>query len=105
MTKTPGNLQLSRYNIISRIKDGNSYIIANLLSGHADILSTIEYNELLSLTGSSTHIFIQKGYLAFPEEEETRFRLGYIDFLENRDKEEVQVFFVPTYSWGIQLHF
>jgi uncharacterized protein len=73
-------------------------MIANLLSGHADILSTDEYNELLSLSGSSSDIFIQKGYLAFPEEEQARFSLGYIDFLESREKEEIQVFFVPTYS-------
>jgi uncharacterized protein len=98
MIDVSGQIKLSGHNIISRVENDDSYIIANLLSGHADILSSEEYEKLLSRSETSVHAFIEKGYLVNPEEEEIRFRLRYIDFLENRDKEEIQVFFIPTYA-------
>jgi uncharacterized protein len=88
----------SRFNIISRIKDSSSYFIVNILSGQADILSV---GEMLFLSGGSSDIpeeFTQKGYWVNPGEEDLEYRLRYIDYLEQREQEEVQVFFAPTYQ-------
>lgn len=89
-------MQPSRYNIVTRLEATDDYVIVNLLSGHADLVSEREAQALLS---SSCHDrrFIERGYLVDPAEEQMLFRMKYIDFLESREQEEVQVFFVPTY--------
>ncbi len=90
-------MQASAFNIVSRVKGKNVFFIVNLLSGEADLLSSREL-ELLNSGGGSLHQnFAEKGYLADPEQEQQQFQLRYIDFLENMDTEEVQVFFAPTY--------
>jgi uncharacterized protein len=40
----------------------------------------------------------ERGYVVDPAEEKKKFRLKYLDFLDAREKDEVQVFFVPWYS-------
>lgn len=91
-------MQPSRYNILSKLKDSNSFIIVNALSGHADIISEDEYKLLSDASAIASGPFVDKGYLVDPDEEQIRYQLSYIDFLENREKEEVQVFFVSTYA-------
>lgn len=92
------NMQASRFNILTRFKDGTQFLLVNLLSGQADIISR-EEEELLKTDGTGIpEEFIQKGYWADPEAEAITYRLKYIDFLEQRDREEVQVLFVPTYQ-------
>lgn len=89
----------SQHNIISTLEEGKEHLIVNILSGNADILSDEELKSLKdNHTGDYPFDFIQKGYVCNPEEEDLSYRLKYIEFLEERDKEEVQIFFVPTYS-------
>jgi uncharacterized protein len=95
-------MQLSAHNIISRIKDSDKYFIINLLSGEADIISEESYQELVS--GEVTHSkdYLKKGYLADPAAESALYRRKYLEFLDNREQDELQIFFVPSYQCNFQ---
>jgi len=90
-------MEPSRHNIISAIKDTGQYVIANILSGHADIINEAEWQMLQDGRKNFPDSFVEKGYVIDPVKEQQRFQMAYIDFLQQRDQEEVQVFFVPTY--------
>ncbi len=91
-------MQASGHNIISAIEGTDNYVIVNILSGHADIISKTGLTALDHPDGGDfPEHFIKKGYVADPAEEELRYRMAYVDFLERRENEEVQVFFIPTY--------
>jgi uncharacterized protein len=93
------HLQPSKHNIISPVEGTGEYIILNLLSGNADMITD---DELFSFQNGKLNDlreeYIKKGYLVNPVEEELNYRLKYIEFLEEREKEEIQLFFVPTYA-------
>ncbi len=89
----------SRYNIVAEIPGSARYVLANLLSGQADIVSGPELALLQSHQESEAiEDFVEKGYITDPLREKQRYRLAYIDYLEQRSQEEVQVFFAPTYN-------
>jgi uncharacterized protein len=90
-------MELSRYNILTRIHGQDGYLIANLLSGQADLLDAAEGERLArgEITGEAE--LAEKGYLVDPEEEKRRYRAAYLDFVEGRATDEVQIFYVPTY--------
>ncbi len=90
-------MQASRHNIVSEIPGTNLFIVANLLSGEADLVSAGEVNGLTNPSAPSRRSLIEKGYLVDPAEEHQRYRMAYLDFLEQREEEELQLFFVPTY--------
>ena len=98
-------MKYSRFNIFSKIRDSENYFIVNLLSGNADILDStdakkieaiqkgeaVENKEFLGeLTG--------KGYITDESEEKKEYRRKYLDFIDSREKDEVQIFFVTNYS-------
>ncbi|MBN2348669.1 MAG: radical SAM protein [Bacteroidales bacterium] len=91
-------MEFSRHNIFSRIKDSDDYFIVNLLSGNADILTAMQAGEILSNNISNPQEFIDRGYLVDPEQEKSLYRKKYLDFLDNRDTDEIQLFFVPSYA-------
>jgi len=91
-------MRASRFNILSRVEGSDDHIIVNLLSGQADLITPEEAEGLASPRGSFAERCLEKGYLADPVREEMLYRLRFIDFLEKRNQEEVQVFFVPTYT-------
>jgi uncharacterized protein len=98
-------MEYSKYNIFSRIRESENYFILNLLSGNADILSPAEAAKVESFlkgTGLTDIEFTNelegKGYLADRENEKKLYRQKYLDFVDSRDKEEVQLFFIPNYS-------
>lgn len=92
------NFKLSKYNIFSTLKDSPYYFIVNILSGNADILTPEKASEIINNTFTDVDEYISKGYLADEKEEEKQYKLKYLDYLENRDTEEVQVFFAPRYA-------
>jgi uncharacterized protein len=93
------HLQPSKHNIISPVEGTGEHIILNLLSDNADIISDTEVSLLQGGKFNDLHEdFINKGYLVNPAQEEINYRLKYIEFLEEREKEEIQLFFVPTYA-------
>jgi uncharacterized protein len=91
------SMQLSKYNIISKGKDSDNWFVVNSLSGQADILDQETYEQLVS--GSEENFdFIENGYLVDPAQEKKLFREKYLRFLDNREKDEIQVFFVTNYA-------
>lgn len=91
-------LKLSKYNIISKLKDSPDYFIVNLLSGNADILSPQKALEFQNNQFTGIDEFTEKGYLVDEKEEEKTFKLKYLEYLDERDREEIQIFFVPRYA-------
>jgi len=97
-------MKYSRHNIFSRIAGSHNFFIVNLLSGSADILSPAEGKMLQDflagqilqpeLLGNLT----AQGYFVDKEEEEKLYRSRYLDFVDDREEDEVQLFFVPNYS-------
>lgn len=90
-------MQLSKHNIIGRLKDSDEYFIVNPLSRQADILTAEKAQEFSAQVFSDPAELVEKGYLVDPEEERKRYNREYLDFLDNRDADEVQIFYVPTY--------
>jgi uncharacterized protein len=94
----------SRHNIFSRITDSENYFIVNLLSGSADILTPEEgkmVKDLLEkreIPDEFRSSLTQQGYLVDEKDEERLYRSKYLDFIDTRDEDEVQLFFVPNYS-------
>jgi uncharacterized protein len=98
-------VRYSRYNIFSGIRDSGNYFILNLLTGSADILSPSEAKniELLRKGGKITDKILirdlsEKGYIIEEEEEARLYRSKYLDFIDSRDTDEIQIFFVTNYS-------
>lgn len=97
-------MRYSKFNIFSKIRDSENYFIVNLLTGNADILSVDDAKKVdLIKNGENTDDDFMselriKGYL-IDETEETRiYRKRYLDFIDFRDKDEIQIFFVTNYS-------
>jgi uncharacterized protein len=94
----------SRHNIFSRITGSDNFFIVNLLSGSADILSQEEGRMLHEfLEGKEIPVEFheslkEQGYLADEKAEERLYQSKYLDFIDTRDGDEVQLFFVPNYS-------
>jgi len=95
----------SRYNIFSRIKDSENFFILNLLTGNADILSPDEAGIIESLKSGSPVVegkianeLSEKGYITDEAAEVLLYRNRYLDFIDSRDKDEIQIFFVTNYS-------
>jgi uncharacterized protein len=98
-------MYFSKYNIFSEIRDSANSFILNLLTGNADILSpeeTVKMRQLQDGNLISDDLFLQeareKGYLVSPETEKRMYNALYLDFLDAREKDEIQLFFVPNYS-------
>jgi uncharacterized protein len=95
----------SRFNIFSKIKDSKNFFIVNLLTGNADILDADDAGKLTVLKNGDplpdddfSSDLIEKGYLSEPASENKLYRNRYLDFLDTRSKDEIQLFFVTNYS-------
>lgn len=91
-------MYFSTHNILSEIAGSNDFILVNILTGNADIISPEEADAIKAGIFSNEHEFIEKGYLIEPEEERKLFRQKYLEFIENRETDEIQIFFVPDYA-------
>lgn len=91
-------MEYSKHNIFSQIKDSENYYLVNVLSGQADILEPAEAARYKNREVMTDKTYIEKGYVVAPKEEEQRFRSSYLDFIDERDSDEVQLFFVPWYT-------
>ena len=91
-------MKLSKHNIISAIADSEDYFIVNLLSQEADILTSENYKSILSGKYHDTDELVLKGYLVDPVQEEKLYRRKYLEFLDKRDGDEIQIFYVPSYT-------
>ena len=91
-------MEHSRHNIFSAIHQSDEFFLANVLSGNADILTPAEAQRYLSNEVSGDPEYIEKGYVVDPVEEERLYRRKYLDFLDIRDQDEIQLFYVPSYA-------
>ncbi len=98
-------MYFSKHNIFSKIKDSENYFIVNSLTGNADILSPSDAEKVNDLRNHGVlddpaliGDLMEKGYLTDEAEERKLYRSKYLDFLDNRDEDEIQLFFVPNYS-------
>ena len=98
-------MRYSRYNIFSKIRDSENYFIINLLTGNADILSAGDAKTIEAVRKGEPVTdedfkaeLNEKGYL-IDESEEAGFTASrYLDFIDSREKDEIQIFFVTNYS-------
>lgn len=89
----------SSHNIFGSLPDGRQGFIVNLLSGQADLLDAPSLRLLQSgALPCDTQEWVEKGYVVEPAAEAARYQAAYLDFLDARDKDEVQIFFVPWYA-------
>jgi uncharacterized protein len=98
-------MRFSKYNIFSRIRDSNNHFIVNLLTGNADILSQEDARKMIALKESNVNSdedfakeLLEKGYLIGENEEIKLYRKRYLDFIDLRDEDEIQFFFVLNYT-------
>ena len=90
-------MQLSKHNILTQIHGDERWLLVNLLSGQADVLPKDDGERLARGEVTDAVQLAEKGYLVDPEEEQRRYRAAYLDFLESRDTDEIQIFYVPSY--------
>lgn len=98
-------MKYSKHNIFSGIRDSENWFLVNVLSGNADILNKEDAAKVRLLIEGGTpddRAFIEemtvKGYLSEEAEEEKLYRRRYLDFIDSREEEEIQIFFVTNYS-------
>jgi len=98
-------MYFSKHNIFSKIKDSENYFIVNLLTGNADIVSPEDahvINDVKNQKPIEKEGFIseltEKGYWIDEVEEQKLYKSKYLDFIDSRDDDEIQLFFVPNYS-------
>jgi uncharacterized protein len=95
----------SKHNIFSRIKNSENFYLVNVLNGNADILNNdeasrfreIDLNEI-NYNDDFVNQLLSKGYLTDIETEKKLYNRKYLDFIDSREKDEVQLFFVTNYS-------
>ena len=90
---------LSKFNIVSKLKDKDEYFILNPLSSNADIIDKETY---LKITNNNYQDIItdliDKGYVVEEDKEKVLFEEKYKDFIDKQNNDEVQIFFAPTYA-------
>lgn len=91
-------MYFSKYNIFSKIRNSEDYYLVNLLSGSADILQPEKAKEIIFGDYTDVQELINKGYLIDEHEEKKIYMKKYLEFIETRDKDEIQLFFVPWYA-------
>jgi len=97
-------MYFSKYNIMSQVKDSDNHFIVNLLSGNADILTSEESKLIQSYKGKELEVndeiseLIEKGYIVDKTAEKKAYQKAYLKFIDSRDDDEVQIFFVPNYA-------
>jgi uncharacterized protein len=91
-------MKFSIHNIMGKLAESENLFILNALSGNADILTPEKAMEIEKGEYSDTEEYIAKGYLVDETEENRKYKLAYLDFIEERDNSEIQIFFVPRYE-------
>ncbi len=91
-------MNFSSYNILSKLRDRKDFYIVNLLSGNADIVDEATFVRLKNPDLHSDKEFVEKGFIIGKEEEQQLFEEKYKEFIEARNDDEIQLFFVPGYS-------
>ncbi len=91
-------MKFSKHNIFGKLADSENYFILNSLSRNADILTPDKAAEVIKGEYSDMEEYAAKGYLSDESDENRRYKLAYLDFIEERENSEIQIFFVPGYE-------
>jgi len=91
-------MRLSRHNILIDSRNSGKTYLINLLSGNADMLDPSEAEQIRKGELPEKPDFAEKGYVIDESGEIIRFREAYLDFLDDREKDEIQLIFIPTYA-------
>jgi uncharacterized protein len=98
-------MKYSSYNIFSQIRDSENSFIVNLLSGNADVLDSSDAEKIEAIRKGEDindkeflDELAEKGYITDESEEKKEYRRKYLDFIDAREKDEIQIFFVTNYS-------
>jgi len=91
-------VQFSKHNILTKIHGDERWLLANLLSGQADVLEADLGAKLSRGELDDLPELVSKGYVVDPKEEQSRYRSAYLEFVESRANDEVQLFYVPSYA-------
>ncbi len=91
-------MELSRHNILTPVDGAEQWLLVNLLSGEADILSAEAAARLQRGEIANPAELAERGYWVDPEEEQRRYRKAYLDFVQARESDEVQLFYVGSYA-------
>ncbi|MBN2546273.1 MAG: radical SAM protein, partial [Spirochaetes bacterium] len=93
-------MELSKYNIMSKIKNSGKYFIINLLSGNADILDEKDISDIKNnnIGMELNDNLISKGYMTDTEREAKTFKQKYLEFIDSRETDEIQLFYVPRFT-------
>ncbi len=91
-------MEYSKHNIFSKLAHSDEYFLVNPLSGQADILNPEEAQKYMDKKLVNISDYAEKGYLVDPEAEEKLFKKKYLDFIDERDSDEIQLFFTPWYT-------
>ena len=93
-------MYFSKHNIFSKIKDSENYFIVNLLTGNADIVNPVDAQQINTIKNGEAidnSVFMSeladKGYWIDAVEEQKLYNSKYLDFIDSRDDDEVQLFF------------
>jgi uncharacterized protein len=89
---------LSKHNIVTKLRGSAKSAIVNILSGSADILEPEKALEIESGNFTNVEEYIDKGYLVDEEKEHSLYTNAYLDFIDQRETGEIQIFFVPWYD-------
>lgn len=91
-------MEYSKHNIFGQLQGSDQFYLVNPLSRQADLL-TPEQAELYRTGRASENAeFAEKGYVVDPLTEQRAFRSAYLQFVDDREQDEVQLFFVPWYD-------
>lgn len=91
-------MELSKHNILTRVAGSDRWLLANLLSGQADLLTAGDGERLARGELPNPEELASKGYLVDPAEEQARYGKAYADFVAGRATDEVQLFYAPSYA-------
>ncbi|HQF54952.1 MAG TPA: radical SAM protein [Fibrobacteria bacterium] len=92
-------MQWSKHNIVGRTRPAGTPFVVNLLSGNADLLDEVSAAPLFAGEAPvDPSEWTAKGYWVDEPEEQRRWKRAYLDFLDARERDEVQIFFVPWYG-------
>ncbi|MBK8807741.1 MAG: radical SAM protein [Bacteroidales bacterium] len=90
-------MYFSKHNIFSKIKDSENYFLVNPLLQKADILTKEEAQKIKNKDYSDS-LLTENGYLIDEATETSLFNEKYLQFIDDRETDEIQIFFVPWYS-------
>ena len=89
---------MSRHNILITSRNSRKSYLFNLLTGNADLLDPSEAEQIRKGFAATDVGFVEKGYTTVEADEISRYRKAYLNFLDEREKDEIQLFFVPAYA-------